>query len=134
MDDLSIGVSALANKLERDPSYLSHIRSGSINPPINKFWFMLQAMEALKPGAIKHFGMLLAKTDHDDELMASLIRGLEPDELALLISDEQLAGLLYLAGKRIIERGSQKDSFSDEKLNTDLGGKLNIDSDVVIIG
>ena len=125
MDDLNIGVSALANKLGRDPSYLSHIRSGSINPPINKFWIMLEAMEELKPGAIEHFGILIAKIDQNS-LYLNLVRGLKPDELASLITDEQLAGLLHVLGNRIIQKSSSGGSFPEEKLN--------IDSDIVVVG
>lgn len=59
MDRFSVKGSQLAEAFGCSRNHISEIRRGKCNPPINRFWELLETMEILAPGAKLYFSHLM---------------------------------------------------------------------------
>ncbi len=57
MDHLGIQGAALAEAVGCSRTNISQIRNGRVNPPIDKFWDLVEACESLCPGFRREFGI-----------------------------------------------------------------------------
>jgi DNA-binding Xre family transcriptional regulator len=60
MDTLGIKGKALAKKAGCSSNNISEIRNGKVNPPINRFWELVELCEELAPGFRKEFARKVA--------------------------------------------------------------------------
>ena len=80
-------------------NYISEIRTGRCNPPIDRFWELLECMERLAPGAKSYFAGLILGNDLSIEDLATSI---DPEELVMAMNQQQLSRIMFAIGKKII--------------------------------
>ena len=100
MDHFGVKGTRLAEEFGCGQSYISDIRRGKTNPPINRFWQIIEAMEKLAPGTRRYFGNLVAGND-TDYFLEAVAQSIEPAELVELMSNEQLAKLMFAVAARL---------------------------------
>ena len=100
MDHFGVKGTRLAKELGCGQAYISDIRRGKTNPPINRFWQIIEAMEKLAPGTRRYFGNLVAGND-TDYFLEAVAQSIEPAELVELMSNEQLAKLMFAVAARL---------------------------------
>ncbi len=100
MDHFGVKGTRLAKELGCGQAYISDIRRGKTNPPINRFWQILETMEKLAPGAKRYFGNLVAGND-SDYFLEAVAQSIEPAEMVELMSNDQLAKLMFAIANRI---------------------------------
>ncbi len=100
MDHFGIKGTELSKHFGCGRAYISDIRNGKCNPPIDRFWELITAIDELAPGAKKYFGNLMAG-NHDDFLLEDLAANVEPSQLVAAMSNEQLSKLTMAIAKRI---------------------------------
>ena len=115
MDDLKIKGKTLSEAFGRGTGYISDIRNGKCNPPIDRFWELIDAMEALKPGAKEYFASLIAKDCRSDKELENF----DPDKIIDLIDEEQLSQLMFAVAKKLGARAKTKQQKKANK-NEDL--------------
>lgn len=83
----------LAEKFGCKHTYISDIRRGRKNPPINKFAILIDCLDELAPGAKIYFGKLISGNGKDD--LKSIIASLDLDDFVRCLSPTQKKELLF---------------------------------------
>lgn len=98
MQKFNVSNVKLAEKFGCNHTYISDIRRGRRNPPVNKFATLIDCLEELAPGAKMYFGNLISG-NHDH--LKSLIAHIDFDEFIRLLSAEQKSQILFAIANEI---------------------------------
>ena len=116
MDHFGIKGTELSKEFGCGRGYISDVRTGRCNPPIDRFWQILETMEKLAPGARRYFGNLVAEND-TDYFLEAVAQSIEPADLVELMSNEQLAKLMFAVAARL---GKQLQNKNNTETQEDL--------------
>jgi predicted transcriptional regulator len=110
MNHFGIKGTELSKRFGCGSGYISDIRTGKCNPPIDRFWELITVMDEIAPGAKRYFGNLIAE-NYDRVSPEDLAVSIEPEELVALMSNEQLSKLMLAIANRIgnIDKKLKKD-------------------------
>ena len=111
MDYYGVKGTELSNAFGCGRGYISDIRTGKCNPPIARFWELIETLDKLAPGAKKHFGNLIAE-NNADFFLEDLVKNIDPADLIRVMDDRQLSKLMFAVAARL---GNQKNS--QQKIN-----------------
>ena len=115
MDHFGVKGTRLAEEFGCGQSYISDIRRGKTNPPINRFWQIIETMEKLAPGAKRYFGNLVAGND-TTYFLESVAQTIEPAEMVELMGNLQLSKFLFaLAAKLGKQQQNKKNTEQTEE-------------------
>jgi hypothetical protein len=80
---------------------------GKCNPPIDRFWELIEVMDDLAPGAKRYFGTLVANNNNADCAIKNI--AIDPVELVEAMNNEQLSKLMFAIGTRLREvKGNER--------------------------
>jgi hypothetical protein len=116
MDYFGIKGTELSNAFGCGRGYISDIRTGKCNPPVDRFWELIETMDKLAPGAKRHFGNLIAE-NNTDFFLEDVAANLDPADLIKSMDNEQLSKLMYAIAARLGKQAKRKNS---QPLNEDL--------------
>ncbi len=85
MDHFGIKGSELAEAFGCSRNHISEIRMGKCNPPISRFWELIETMERLAPGARKYFATLLAGCDLQSVDLEALVQNMDSNQLSAML-------------------------------------------------
>ncbi len=109
MDRFGVKGKDLAEAFGCRQNYISEIRMGKCNPPINRFWELLETMNKLAPGAKEYFGKLIASSQ-GDFFIQDLVETINPADLVAAMDDEQLSQFMFAVAARIGSKVKQSKS------------------------
>lgn len=89
----------LAEKFGCKHTYISDIRRGRKNPPVNKFATLIDCLDELAPGAKIYFGNLIS--GHSSK---SIINNLDLDNFVAHLTPEQKAQILFAIANDISKK------------------------------
>ena len=111
MDYYGVKGTELSNAFGCGRGYISDIRMGKCNPPIDRFWELIETLDKLAPGAKRHFGNLIAE-NNADFFLEDLVKNIDPADLIRVMDDRQLSKLMFAVAARL---GNKKNS--KQKIN-----------------
>lgn len=94
MQKFNVSNVKLAEKFGCKHTYISDIRRGRRNPPINKFAILIDCLDQIAPGAKMYFANLIADNPTGDNLK-SLIVNLDLDEFVACLTPQQKSKILF---------------------------------------
>lgn len=100
MDRFGVKGTKLSEHFGCGRGYISDIRMGKCNPPLDRFWELVIAMDELAPGAKRYFGSLIVGKD-DDYSIEDIALSISPNELVDKMNHEQLSQLTMAIANRI---------------------------------
>ena len=100
MDRFGVKGTELSKHFGCGRGYISDIRTGKCNPPSDRLWELIVALDELAPGAKRYFGNLIVGKGNDFSL-EDIAANIEPSELVALMDHEQLSQLTMAIAKRI---------------------------------
>ena len=93
MDYMGVRGSDLAELAGCSRNNISEIRNGKVNPPIDKFWSLIENCERLAPGFKREFGKRLAGMNRK--------KVFSPEEFLDTLDSSQVAALTLALGRWI---------------------------------
>ncbi len=130
MDHFGVKGTRLAKELGCGQAYISDIRRGKTNPPINRFWQILETMEKLAPGARRYFGNLVAGND-TTYFVEEIIDNVEAAEMVKLMSNLQLSKFMFALAA---ELGKSKLGKQANKKNSEQTETEQTQEDLMLVG
>ena len=93
MDYMGVRCSDLAEEAGCSRNNISEIRNGKVNPPIDRFWRLIEYCERLAPGFKREFGTRVAGM--------KINKDFSPEELLNALDSSQIAALTFALGRWI---------------------------------
>lgn len=115
MDYYGVKGTELSNAFECGRGYISDIRTGKCNPPIDRFWELIETLDKLAPGAKKHFGNLIAE-NNADFFLEDLVKNIDPADLIRVMDDRQLSKLMFAVAARLGNKKNSKQVNKSDQL------------------
>lgn len=126
MDHFGVKGSELAEAFGRDSNYVSKVRTGSISPPIGRFWELIETLDRLSPGAKKYFGNLVAENKMEffvedllqvstKEELAQAVVSLGAERIVAAMGNEQLSEIMLAIAMRMKD-GDKTSAKSEENI------------------
>ena len=100
MDRFGVKGTKLSEHFGCGRDYISNVRTGRCQPPLDRFWDLVIAMDELAPGAKHYFGNLIAE-NYGQISVEDIALSIEPNELVALMDHEQLSQLTMAIANRI---------------------------------
>jgi transcriptional regulator with XRE-family HTH domain len=110
MDRFGVRNLDLAEAFGCSRNHISEIRNGKCNPPINRFWELVETMDKLAPGSKQYFASLIAGYDR------SFTRA--PQEMIESMDNNQLSAMLFLIAEALRKNRENTDVKIDAQLLT----------------
>ena len=104
MQKFNVSNVKLAEKFGCKGAYISDIRRGRRNPPINRFATLIDCLDELAPGAKNYFGNLISRENN----LKSLIETIDFDNFVANLSPSQKAQLLFAIANEIDKKPAEK--------------------------
>ena len=115
MDYYGVKGTELSNAFGCGRGYISDIRTGKCNPPIDRFWELIETLDKLAPGAKRHFGNLLAE-NNADFFLEDLVKNIDPADLIRVMDDGQLSKLMFAVAARLGNKKNNKQINKNDQL------------------
>lgn len=115
MDYYGVKGTELSDAFGCGRGYISDIRNGKCNPPIDRFWELIETLDKLAPGAKKYFGNSIAQ-NNADFFIEDLVNSIDPADLIRAMDDGQLSKLMFAVAARLGNKKYNKQTNKNDQL------------------